>query len=249
MKQTLFLSIIALLAIASCTTATDASTQEPTAYNEEQRLPGDSAVYGLACDGSTDSILVYIPFSGGDPDTIDILNARINRRVFGRPDIGDEVAVILNDSNKTVAEMVINIERLKGQWCYMVQPRLRHRAGVSADSIARLPKDFPDSLRKKWFQPREYGVELLSEHNARPVGLQRGSSERDNGPVEYPELKRYRQWYIYNGHLLLCETRHDTLGNQQVISTDTADIVLLRRDSLLLRFASHEQGYYRKNVE
>ena len=250
MKQTVFSSIIALLMIASCTSSSDSSKQESGAdnYNEEQRLPGDSALYGLACDGCTDSILVYMPFSGGDPDTIDILNARINRRVFGRPDVGDEVAVILNDSNKTVAEMVINIERLKGQWCYMVQPQLRRTAGMPADS-ARLVKTLPDSLREMWFQPREYGFELLSEHLARPIGLLRSTDTRDNGPVEYPELKRYRQWNLYNGRILLCETKRDSLGTQHVISTDTADIVLLRRDTLRLRFPDHEQGYYRKSQE
>lgn len=246
MKQTVFSSIIALLMMVSCTSVSTSPQEAHTAYNEEQFLPGDTAVYGLACDGCTDSILIYLPYTGGDPDTIDILNARVNHRVFGRPDIGDEVAVLLNDSNKTIAEMVINIERLKGQWCYMVHPHMRRHAGIPADSIVTLPKDFPDSLRKKWFQPREYGMELLSDHAARPIGLQRGNEDHNNGPMEYPKLKRYRQWYVYNGHLLLSEIRRDTLGNQQVISTDTADIVLLRRDSLLLRFADHEQGYYRK---
>ena len=248
MKQTIFSSIITLLMIASCTSSPQRPVQESSSYNEEQRLPGDSAVYGLACDGSTDSILVYLPFSGGDPDTIDILNARMNRRVFGRPDIGDEVAVILNDSNKTVAEMVINIERLKGQWCYMVQPRLRHMAGMPVDS-SRMMKTLPDSLREKWFQPREYGFELLSEHQAQPIGLRLSTDTRDNGPVEYPELKRYRQWNLYNGRILLSETKRDSLGTQHVISTDTVVIALLRRDTLLLRFSDHEQGYYRKNQE
>ena len=246
MKQTIFSSIISLLMIASCTSSSQQSVQESSPFNEEQHLPGDSAVYGLACDGCTDSILVYMPFSGGDPDTIDILNARINRRVFGRPEIGDEVAVILNDSDKTVAEMVINIERLKGKWCYMVQPRLRHRAGMPIDS-SRMMKTIPDSLREMWFQPREYGFELLPEQMARPVGIQRPDSRTANEPTEYPELKRYRQWNILNGHLLLSETSRDTLGNQHILSTDTADIVLLRRDSLLLRFSDHEQSYYRKS--
>ena len=236
------------MAVAACTSSTPQAQKEITVYNDEQRLPGDSSVYGLACEGCTDSLLVFLPFSGGNPDTLDILNARVNHRVFGRPDIGDEVAVILNDSNKTIAEMVINIERLKGQWCYMVYPRMRPRAGASSDTIVTLPKDFPDSLRKKWFQPREYGFELLSEHSARTIGLQRSSEIRQNGPMEYPQLRRYRQWYIYNGHILLCETRRDTVGNQQVIRTDTADIILLRRDSLRLRFSNHEQGYYRKTL-
>ena len=67
--------------------------------------------------------------------------------------------------------------------------------------------------------------------------------------MEYPELKRYRQWNLYNGRILLSETKRDSLGTQHVISTDTAVIALLRRDTLLLRFSDHEQGYYRKNQE
>jgi hypothetical protein len=246
MKQTLFALFSVTLLMASCSTKTGPSEQNGTPLSETQTLPGDTTVYGLACEGCTDSILVYLPDVGSDPDTIDILNARVMRRVFGRPDIGDQVAVVLSADNKKVADLVINIDRLQGEWCYQVMPRLRPRAGVSADSIVQLPPDFPDSLRRKWFQPREYGYELCRDRSVRPIGQERQEAIRQQGPVEYPKLKRYRQWYIYNGHLLLCETRRDTLGNQQIISTDTADIVFMRRDTLQLRFATHEQGYYRR---
>jgi hypothetical protein len=247
MKQTLFSMILVALLTTACSSGNAPSTPEITAYNEEQPLPGDSTVYGLACEGCTDSLLVFLPFTGGDPDTIDILNARVQRRVFGRPEIGDMVAVVLSANNKSEADIVINIDRLKGEWCYMVKPHLRPRAGASADSIVQLPPDFPDSLRQKWFQPREYGVEIRRDYTARPIGIQRSNADRQNGPVIYPEVKRYREWRIYNGHLLLSEARRDTLGNQQITNTDTADIVFMRHDTLLLRFSDHEQGYYRKN--
>ena len=57
-------------------------------------------------------------------------------------------------------------------------------------------KALPDSLREKWLQPREYGFELLSEHLARPVGLQRPDSRIDNGPMEgfWGILKRERYY-------------------------------------------------------
>ena len=245
MKRNFFSTILIALLVTACSSGTTQEVQEITAYNEEGKLPGDSTIYGLACEGCTDSILVFLPYTGGDPDTIDILNARVQRRVFGRPDIGDQVAVVLTGEKK-VANIVINMDRLKGEWCYQVMPRLRPRAGASADSIVQLPPDFPDSLRKKWFQPREYGIDIRRDYTARPIGLQRNSADRQNGPVEYPTLKRYRQWRIFNGHLLLSESRRDTLGNEQVIKTDTADIVFMRRDTLLLRFKDHEQGYYRK---
>ena len=245
MKQTLFALLSATLLMAACSTQT-ASEQNDTSPGDALILPGDTTIYGLACEGCTDSLLVFITDVGGDPDTIDILNARVQRRVFGRPDIGDQVAIVLSADNKEVADLVINIDRLQGEWCYQVMPRLRPRAGASADSIVQLPPDFPDSLRKKWFQPREYGFELNRDRTVRPIGQERRETMRQQGPVEYPKLKRYRQWYIYNGHLLLCETRRDTLGNQQIISTDTADIIIMRHDTLQLRFATHEQGYYRR---
>ena len=157
------------------------------------------------------------------------------------------VAFVPTANNKKEADIVINIDRLKGEWCYIVMPRLRPRAGASADSIVQLPPDFPDSLRQKWFQPREYGVEIRRDYTARPIGIQRSNADRQNGPVIYPEVRRYREWRIYNGHLLLSEARRDTLGNQQITHTDTADIVFMRRDTLQLRFSDHEQGYYRKN--
>ena len=253
MKRTFFILFSLVLLFAACGHSGNNNKDEQIvgdSLNQDaigRQLEGDSTIYGLACEGSNDSIIVILKSIDSDPDTIDILEARINRRVFGRPDIGDLVAITMNPERKSTAEIVINIDRLKGEWCYQVMPRLRHRVGTAADSAVQLPPDFPDSLRKKWFQPREYGFELRRDNTVHPIGIQRNEAERQPGPVEYPILKRYRQWYVYNGHILLCEARRDTLGNQQIISTDTADIVFMRRDTLQLRFADHEQGYYRRS--
>ena len=253
MKRTFFILFSLVLLFAACGHSGNNNGNEQTSNDSLSQAPitlqleGDSTIYGLACEGSNDSILVILTSVDSAPDTIDILNARINRRVFGRPDIGDQVAISMDAERKSVADIVINIDRLKGEWCYQVMPRLRRRIGAAADSAVQLPPDFPDSLRKKWFQPREYGFELRRDNTVHTIGIQRNEAERQPGPVEYPTLKRYRQWYVYNGHLLFCETRRDTLGHQQVISTDTADIVFMRRDTLLLRFTDHEQGYYRRS--
>ena len=253
MKRTFFILFSLVLLLAACgssgnnngddQTSGDSLSQEPVA----RQLEGDSTIYGLACEGSNDSILVILASVDSNPDTIDILEARINRRVFGRPDIGDMVAITMNTEKASVADIVINIDRLKGEWCYQVMPRLRRRAGAAADSVVRLPPDFPDSLRRKWFTPREYGYEIRRDNTVRTIGIQRIEAERQPGPVEYPTLKRYRQWHLYNGHLLLSETRRDTTGHQQIISTDTADIIFLRHDTLQLRFADQERGYYRRS--
>lgn len=237
--------LTALLLTAACTGKSPKAADGTPTFSEESNHPGDTTFYGLACEGCTDSVIVILPFSGGDPDTIDILNARINRRVFGRPKIGDQLAVIFDTVGTRIASMVVNIDELQGQWCYQVQPRLRRRYGDTA-SVQQLPPNLPDSLRRRWLQPREYGFDLRRDHAAHPIGAVR-RTEAEQGPVEYPPLKRYREWHLFNGRLLLCETRRDTTDRQHIVDIDTADFVLLRRDSLVLRFADHDQGYYRKH--
>ena len=44
----------------------------------------------------------------------------------------------------------------------------------------------------------------------------------------------------------MSEGARDSLGNITVTNTDTAQLVLLHRDTLVLRFNEGEQGYYRK---
>lgn len=241
MKQTSSALILAMMLLASCTVPTAQPQSASSAYNEEQRQPGDSTIYGLACEGCTDSILVFLPFSGGDPDTFDILTAREHHQVFGRPDIGDELAIVRNAEDSTKADRVINIDRLKGEWCYLVHPRLKK----PVSDTTKMPP-LPDSLLQKWMQPREYGIEIMRDFSARAIGRVRPGKEDKQIPVEFPPVKQYREWHIFNGHFILTEAKRDTSGNQHVINTDTAEITLLRRDSLRLRFADHEQGYYRR---
>jgi len=215
-----------------------------------ERLQGDSTFYGLACDGCTDTILVLLSDLTRDPDTFQILEASRNHRVFGIPRIGDQMAVMLNRSHPKQADFVVNVEQLQASWCYMVTPKLRERADVSKDMQKQFMEKLPDSVLAKLLEPREYGFLLKEGNMARPIGaLYQGNTTDDQGPVEYPVLKRYREWHLFNGHLILNETMLDSLGNQQLVCSDTADFVLMRRDSLVLRFADGERSYYRKVEE
>lgn len=215
----------------------------------EQNEPGDSTVYGLACDGCTDTLLVFLPRSGGDPDTFNILDAMKAHHVFGRPMIGDKVAVVLNHDNAKVADMVIDMEQLKGEWCYMVKPKLRQRVGMSQEHQQEMMQH-NDSMLQKLMQPREYGMEIKSDYTARPIGITYGATPDENSPVEYPQTKSYREWRIFNGRLILNETHRDTTGVTTITNSDTAQFVLMRRDTLVLRFSNGEQqGYYRKSKD
>ena len=124
--------VVAALLTTACSSKTESRpTEETDLISMEPAMPGDSTVYGLACDGCNDTILVFLPRSGGDPDTFNILNASKQQQVMGHPMIGDKVAVVVNRENPKVADLVIDLEQLKGEWCYMVEPELRPVAGMS----------------------------------------------------------------------------------------------------------------------
>ena len=236
----------ALLFIALATLMTACGSKSPKdspavsdAISTFQNAPGDSALYGLACDGCTDSILVFLPYSGGDPDTFDIINARQQHRVLGRPHIGDALAVILNPENRTEAFNIINMSTLEGQWCYMVEPTLRTHDGA-------MPP-LPDSIRKKILQPVEYSLKLKADNTATMTGYRRNTTGRSQSLAVYPDVHRYTEWRLYNGRLILhADTIAGFTQEGEVPVTDTAEIVSLRRDSLILRLGDKEQKFYRK---
>ena len=120
----------------------------------------------------------------------------------------------------------------------MVEPTLRTIDGKTPP--------LPDSIRKKIMIPVEYCLKLKADNTASMMGY----INRDGkmlSPAVYPEIHRYTEWYPYNGRLIL---HADTIagltnaGEEPV--TDTAEIVLLMRDSLILRIGDKEQSYYRK---
>lgn len=246
-KYGLMALMLTMLIVAACGSKKDSGkTEEGDLISVEPSQPGDSTVYGLACDGCNDTILVFLPRQGGDPDTFNILNASKSRQVFGRPMIGDLVAVLTNRENPKVADMVINIEQLKGKWCYMVEPKLREIAGMPLSRLQGEMREEMDSMLRDLLQPREFGVEIKSDYTARPIGVIRSMTSDEESPVVYPPLKRYREWRIFNGRLILSEGARDSLGNINVTNNDTAQLVLLHRDTLVLRFEEGVQGYYRK---
>ena len=103
MTKTILTIASALLLLAACGKK-EAPQAEKATDNYLKRQPGDSTLYGLACDGTTDSLLVLLPYTGADPDTFDIINASQQKQIFGKPFIGDELAVILNPEDKAEVE-------------------------------------------------------------------------------------------------------------------------------------------------
>lgn len=244
----LLTALMGVVVAAGC--GPDSGRQVSQAQGNElvQRLPGDSTVYGLACEGCTDTILIVLRTMEDDPDTFNILDATTGHRIMGRPETGDLMALTVNGQDSAKADFAIDLDKLKGAWCHMVTPQLRRRAGMTDEMRKQMERNMPDSVRQKLLQPREYGFELKSEFTVRPIGLQfNKGAAHDDGPAEYPALKRYREWLIFNGRLVLNESHSDSLLKSHAAVSDTADILMLRRDTLVLRFTDGtEQTYHRK---
>lgn len=236
MRKTIFFAIATALLVAACGQRHEAKSNDTT-ISIQKNMPGDSAYYGLAADGSTDSLLVFLPYSGENLDTFDILQARQEHRLMGWLRTGDDVTVVaVNDTTdstlavKKIARLVVNISQLQGTWCYKVTPQWRREP----------PQGLPDSIRQRLMAPREYSIDLRTDGSVRPHGAgQRQEGDRMS-PVKYPPLPRHRSWHLFNGRLVLA---HDTTATTK---SDTAEIIQLRRDTLVLRFKDHEQQYYRK---
>ena len=246
MKIKYIFTTLLVLCIYACGERKEHSKRE--AALTLQNMPGDSTYYGLACDGCTDSILVVLPFTGEDPDTFDIIHAQQQRQIYGRPKVGDELAIILNPEDKEEALMVINIEQLKGQWCYQVMPALRHIEKMPQRMQRRMMERIPDSVKERLLVPHEYSIRLKRGNVAQSLGAGRNTDQMS--PVEYPQMRRYAEWRIFNGKLLLGTDTTSFANTQEKKKQeyDTVDIQLLRRDTLVLKYKDHEQGYYRKTT-
>ena len=215
------------------------SKKDSLAYSTYTKAKGDSTLYGLACDGCTDSVVVFLPYEGGDPVTYEIIDARRNGKVYGRPKIGDRLAININPEDKDEALQVIDLEDLKGSWCNTFMPTFRDLEKMPKRLQRRMMADMPDSIKQKFLVPKEFGFEIKGTNTVLPIGMvMRAETSDDMSPVEYPKQKRYSEWRIYNGHLLLKTKKH---------GIDTADIVILRPDTLVLKFKDKVQGYYRKD--
>ena len=155
---------------------------------------GDTMLYGLACDGCSDSVLVFLPDSGGDPINYSILEARLNHQVFGRPRIGDRMAVLVDTANPKALMLAINMEQVNGTWYYEEMPQPRHRTAVPSSNtnegeqqMSEEDRQRRDSFIQTYMVPREYSYTFKRDQTVNTQGGPPRSSSLDrNTPVEYP---------------------------------------------------------------
>ena len=84
-KKSRIAFILTALAIVVATSCRDAlsSADEQQNIGTSTSIQGDSTLYGLACYGCTDTVLVFLPGRGGDPVTYNILEATKDHHVIG----------------------------------------------------------------------------------------------------------------------------------------------------------------------
>lgn len=246
MKRTLYpLLLLAAVLLAGCFDS--ATNGDQGAISNEVRLKGDHTVYGLACDGCCDSVIVVLRNEGGDPVKYNIVNAMKRRQVFGDIEIGDELAVVVNPHNKSEALEVIDLEQLKGTWTFQVLPKLKPSATKTEEQIMA---EMSDSMKQALFVPREYGFTLKSHYLASPVGyIQKQNTLEDESPVESPAVTVYTGWHIYNGWLYIYKDTVDEHGNRipnDSVGHDDGRMVYLAADSMAALFGKKVMQYHRK---
>ena len=228
---------------------------EPTSegkLNREQLLEGDSTIYGLACEGCSDSVVILLPGDGSDPVTYNIIDAHRHNRVMGRLKVGDWIGLMRNPADSTVADFVLNLDELKGTWCYVVMPKWRDATNMTPQAQAILEESMPDSVKKEFFVPREYGFSLKRQWTAQSVGYVRKSPLEDQSPVVYPRLLYFTEWHILNCRLVMTSREYQRKDDSEEMElagyrNDTCDVVFLSGDSLVLASDGESRGYYRRN--
>ena len=244
----LFIIAAAIFTITAACSSDKKSDDKPAVVKDE-RIPGDSTFYGLACEGCTDSVVVVLPTDDSDPITFSIIDAMQSRQVFGRPKIGDQLAIVINKEDNRKADIVIDLDELKGTWVYQVMPKMRkmpHIAGMPK------PKASPerDSMIQKLMVPIEQGFKIKKQFTMEPVGLRfKQTSLTGESPVEYPQAEYYKEWHVLNGRLVFTEGTIDTGSKKRrklKPQKDTVEIVLMMKDSLQLKFKDGIKAYYRK---
>ena len=228
---------------------------EPTSegkLNREQLLEGDSTIYGLACEGCSDSVVILLPGDGSDPVTYNIIDAHRHNRVMGRLKVGDWIGLMRNPTDSTVADFVLNLDELKGTWCYVVMPKWRDATNMTPQAQAILEESMPDSVKKEFFVPREYGFSLKRQWTAQSVGYVRKSPLEDQSPVVYPRLLYFTEWHILNCRLVMTSREYQKKDDSEEMElagyrNETCDVVFLSGDSLVLASDGESRGYYRRN--
>lgn len=250
--KTLITVTLAAGLFGACTS--DNATKDNTniQLESELKITGDKTIYGLACEGCNDSTILLLPNDGSDPVKYDIIDATRNHKIRGKIKTGDWICLITNKNDKRVADFVMDLDQLRGIWCYIVMPKMRDYNKMSKRLQARMMENMSDSLKETFLIPHEYGFWLKRQWQAQSVGYVKESSTlAEESPVVYPQLGYYVAWGIWNGKIIIARGTPKFSDTGQVSVTnmvnDTCDVDYLDADSLVLSSDGQSRSYYRKS--
>jgi len=216
----------------------------------------DGMVYGLACEGCNDTFVVMIPTASleSKPLKLNVLHAFKKHKLIGKLEPGDWCAVMLNEKDSTVADMVINMDLIKGKWVHQVMPLEKENARDLI--LLEDPDANVDSIIQSYMQPVERGFQLMRQGKATTIGANfLGNSEKeDDSFVEYPAGSMYASWKVAFGQIIFSEADsivdpNDPDMKRKILNKncerDTCDLVLLLKDSLQISYKGHISSYYR----
>ena len=145
-KTILFFFCLTWLVVACEEKAKD-NAKPKESQTTSYKFKGDSTIYGLACEGCNDSTIVLLPMDGSDPVRYDVIDAHRNGRVVGDIQIGDWIGVVANKQDKHMADEVINLDEIKGIWCYVVMPKMRdYEKKIAEENDARYTRFYKANL-------------------------------------------------------------------------------------------------------
>ena len=248
----IFAATFIVTSIVSCKPQAADTSNINDPFAGDYRMAGDSTVYGLACKGSSDDAILLLPADGSDPVRYDIVSATRKNKVLGSVNTGDRIALVPNKKRANVADMVINLDELRGVWCYMVMPRMRQDGHEQEQARGRAKDSMADSLSLSLLVPLEYGFWLKSQGEAASVGYIRElNALADGNPVTDPALDYFVKWQIWNGKFVMASGRpkydkDNTVEGYTDIKYDTCSIDFLSHDSLALTDRNGTRGYHRK---
>lgn len=244
--------MLTAIAMMACNGGEKATPTGKGPSTDELKLSDDRTAYGLACDGCTDSVVLLLPNDGSDPIRYNVIDATRKGKIMGQLKVGDWIGVVVNKADSTVADMVIDLDQLKGIWCYIVMPKLKDYDQMSERLQHRIMRNMPDSVKNTYLIPREYGFWMKRQWSCQSVGYVREqTSLEEESPVVYPPLGYFTAWHIWNGKLVITSgTPKLTKDNKLEVSNlqnDTCDIEYFKGDSLVLSSDGISRSYYRKN--
>ena len=243
-----FVFCLLLLLVACGKRGNKVEQQEKKTTGLEEK---DGMIYGLACEGCNDTFVVMIPTSDldGRPLKLNVLRAMKRQKVIGILEPGDWCAVKLNAKDKSVADMVRNMDLLKGKWVHLVMPHEKDNARTPL--LLENPDANVDSIIESYMIPIERGFQLMRKGRASTLGVKIvHNAESDKIPVEYSASSVYESWKVVDGQIILSEADSvkDPLDPTKMLfnkdcERDTCDLVLLLKDSLQISYKGHVSSY------